>query len=84
MRSLKKCAEIYLYKSLGSKQIKSYPRVTVVLAWQEGRLNFYLTVGRFMSGELPQLPLSPFRHEHLVLLSVPRLCLGGESCCPPS
>lgn len=43
-RPLKKCAEIYLCKSLESNQIKSYPRVTVGLAWQEGRLNFYLTM----------------------------------------
>lgn len=84
IRSLQKCAEIYLYKSLGSKQIKSYPRVPMVLVWQEGRLNFYLTMGWFMSGELPQLPPSLFGHEHLVLLSVPGLCLGGGCCSPPS
>lgn len=31
IRSLQKCAEIYLYKSLGSTQIKSYPSMPVVL-----------------------------------------------------
>lgn len=57
MTSLQKYAEIYLYKNLGSNQIKLYHRLPVVLAWQEGRLNFCLTMGWFMSGELLQLPL---------------------------
>lgn len=48
----------------------------VVLVWQEGRLNFYLTMGWLMSGELPQLPPSLFGQKHLVLLSA--LGLSGE------
>lgn len=56
--------------------------VPLVLAQQEGRLNFYLAMGWFMFGELPQLPPSPFGHKHLVLLSVLGLCLGRGSCSP--
>lgn len=69
MLCLQKCTEIYLYRSLGSNQIKSYPTVPVVLAWQERRIYFYLTLSWFTSGELPQLFPLVFGHEHLVLLS---------------
>lgn len=51
----------------------------VVLAWQEGRIHFYLTLSWFMSGELLQFSPLVFGHEHVVLLSARELCLVEDA-----